>query len=113
MKLTRTGDTLTAQDSADGVTWGDVVHATNPTSDTVVMGGTIYLGLALTSQIRDMPGTAQFSGIQTTGTVTGRWEQAETRMDHPDNAPQRLFVALEDSAHQVAVVPCPRVNNHR
>ena len=62
VKLTRTGNLFTAQHSADGVTWDDVA-SDQPTSDTVVMGGTIYIGLALTSHAANVPCTAEFSGI--------------------------------------------------
>jgi hypothetical protein len=107
LKLTRAGNLLTAQHSADGVTWGDVVNATNPTSDTVVMGGTIYIGLALTSHAPNVACTAVFSGVKTTGNVTGQWQQAEIGVDHPGNSPQSLYVAVEDSAGKVAVVTNP------
>jgi hypothetical protein len=75
VKLTRSGNTLTAQHSADGVTWGDVVHATNPTSDTVVLSGTIYIGLVLTSHVSGVAGTPC-----SVGQIAGRarlWQMAE------------------------------------
>jgi regulation of enolase protein 1 (concanavalin A-like superfamily) len=107
VKLTRTGNLLTAQHSADGVTWSDVVNATNPTSDTVVMGGTIYIGLALTSHAANVACTAVFSDIKTTGNVTGSWQQAEVGVDHPGNSAQGLYVGIEDSAGKVAFVTHP------
>jgi hypothetical protein len=108
VKLTRTGDLLTAQHSADGVTWTDVVGAAGTTtSDTVVMGGTIYIGLALTSHAANVACTAVFSEVSTTGTVTGAWTQTEIGVDHPGNSPQGLYVALEDSTGKVAVVTHP------
>ena len=110
IKLTRTGDTFTAQHSADGTTWGDVVHATNPTSDTVVMGGSIYIGLALTSHADGVPCTAEFSEIQTTGNVSGQWQMAEIGVDHPGNSPGSLYVAVQDSAGKTGVVTHPDPN---
>ncbi len=104
VKLTRTGDLLTAQHSADGVTWGDVVNATNATSDTVVMGGTIYIGLALTSHAAAATCTAEFSNVQTTGGVSGPWQMAEIGVDHPGNSPDSLYVAVQDSSNHTAVV---------
>ncbi len=106
VKLTRTGDLVTAQHSVDGKTWSDVVNATNPTSDTVVMGGTIYIGLALTSHAANVACTAEFSGIQTTGNVTGSWQMAEIGVDHPDNSPGPLYVAVQD-ASKTAIVTHP------
>jgi hypothetical protein len=107
VKLTRAGNLLTAQHSADGVTWSDVVNATNATSDTVVMGGTIYIGLALTSHAANVACTAVFSEIKTTGNVTGAWQQAEIGVDHPGNSAQGLYVGIEDSAGKVAFVMYP------
>ncbi|MCL5280517.1 MAG: LamG domain-containing protein [Planctomycetes bacterium] len=107
VKLTRAGNLLTAQHSADGVTWSDVVNATSPTSDTVVMGGTIYIGVALTSHAANVACTAVFSNIKTTGNVTGSWQQAEVGVDHPGNSAQSLYVGIEDSAGKVAIVAHP------
>jgi hypothetical protein len=107
VKLTRSGSTLTAQHSDDGVTWGDVIHATNPTSDTVVMSGTVYIGLALTSHSADNPTTAVFSGIQTTGTVTGSWQVADIGVTHPVNTPNSVYLAVEDSTGKVATMTYP------
>ena len=108
VKLTRAGNLLTAQHSADGVAWVDVVGAAGTTtSDTVVMGGTIYIGVALTSHAANVACTAVFSGIKTTGNVTGQWVQAEIGVDHPGNSAQSLYVAVEDSAGKIAVVANP------
>ena len=107
VKLTRTGNELIAQHSADGVTWGDVIHATNLSSDTVVMGGTIYIGVALTSHSAGVATTAEFSEIQTSGGVSGQWQVADIGVDHPGNSPDRLYIAVEDTSGAVAVVPHP------
>jgi hypothetical protein len=48
-----------------------------------------------------------FSEVKTTGNVTGAWETAEIGVDHPGNAQQSLYVAVEDSAGKVAVVTNP------
>jgi len=107
VKLTRSGNTFTAQHSADGVTWGDVIHTTSPTSDTVVMGSSVYIGLAVTSHTTGVGCTAEFSEIQTTGNVTGQWQVAEVGVEQPGNSPESFYVAIEDSAGNVAVVPHP------
>ncbi len=108
VKLTRAGNLLTAQHSADGVTWTDVVGAAGTTtSDTVVMGGTIYIGVALTSHAANVACTAVFSNIKTTGNVTGTWQQAEVGVDHPGNSAQGLYVGIEDSAGKAAFVTYP------
>ncbi len=107
VKLTRNGNTLTAQHSADGVTWVDVTHATNPTSDTVIMSSSIYIGLALTSHSAGNPTTAVFSGIQTTGSVSGSWQVADIGVTHPVNSPESVYLAVEDGAGQAATVSHP------
>ncbi len=107
VKLTRTGSLLTAQHSADGVTWTDLTATGAATSDTVVMGGTMYIGLAVTSNAAGVSCTAVFSGVKTTGNVTGAWQQAEIGVDHPGNSPQGLYVGIEDSAGRVAFVTHP------
>jgi regulation of enolase protein 1 (concanavalin A-like superfamily) len=107
VKLTRSGNELTAQHSADGVTWVDVTHATNPTSDTVVMGGTIYIGLVVTSHTPGVATTAEFSGISTSGGVSGQWQMAEIGTDHPGNSANTLYVAVEDTAGSVSIVTHP------
>jgi regulation of enolase protein 1 (concanavalin A-like superfamily) len=104
VKLTRSGNTLTAQHSADGVTWGDVVNATNPTSDTVVMSGTIYIGLALTSHVAGVAGTAVFSGVEITGGVPGSWQMAEIGVPQLGNAPAGLYLTVKDTTGRAATV---------
>jgi len=104
VKLTRTGDLLTAQHSADGKTWVDVTSASGPSSDTVILGPTVYIGLALTSHSAGVATTAEFSGIATTGSVSGQWQVADIGVDHPGNSPDSLYVAVQDSANRTAVV---------
>ncbi len=104
VKLTRSGNTFTAQHSADGVAWTDV---TGVSSDTVVLAGTVYLGLAVTSHTANVAGTAVFSNVKTTGNVTGSWQVAEIGVDQPGNSPGGLYLAVEDSAGQTAVLTNP------
>ncbi len=107
VKLTRTGNELRAQHSADGVSWVDVGPDPAASQDTVVMGGTLYIGLALTSHSSNNPTTAEFSQIQTTGGVSGGWEMAEIGVDHPGNSPASLYVTVEDTAGRSASVLHP------
>jgi len=98
VRLTRSGNTFTAQHSADGVNWVDVGPDPAASQDTVVMGGTLYIGLALTSHSASNPTTAEFAQIQTTGSVSGAWEVAEIGVDHPGNSPASLYVTVEDTS---------------
>jgi len=111
VKLTRSGNTFTAQHSADGVSWVDVGADPDASQDTVVMGGTLYIGLALTSHSSNNPTTAEFSQIQTTGGVSGAWEVAEIGVDHPGNSPANLYVTVEDTAGRSASVLHPDGTN--
>jgi len=115
VKLTRTGNLLTAQHSADGPTWTDVTAPGFDTSDTVMMGGTIYIGLAVSSHAANTACTAVFSNVTITGGITGPWQQAEIGVDHPGNSPQGLYVGLEDSTGKVAFVshPDPAASTYR
>ena len=54
VKLARAGDTLTASVSPDGVTWTVIA------SETIVMGGTINVGLAVSSHVAGTTATATF-----------------------------------------------------
>jgi len=108
VKLTRAGDELTAQHSVDGVTWVDVDDgAGGLSSDTIVMGGTIYIGLALTSHSPGNPTTAEFSNVQLSGGISGQWQVAEIGVDQPGNSPDDLYIALADSGGSVAVLNHP------
>ncbi len=108
VKLTRAGNVFTAQYSADGKTWTDIKDtAGKPVATTIAMTGTLYVGLALTSHAAGVTTTAQFSGIATTGGVSGQWQAADVGIAHPGNSPEPLYVAVEDSAGKSAVVVNP------
>jgi hypothetical protein len=109
VKLTRTGNAFTAQYSADGKTWTDIVDAAGkPVSTTVLMGANVYIGLCVTSHDATRTTTAEFSGAATTGGVTGQWQNVWIGTD-PDrtNSAAGLYAVVEDSAGKVAVVPNP------
>jgi regulation of enolase protein 1 (concanavalin A-like superfamily) len=57
VKLTRSGNTFTAYDSADGVTWTVVG------TDTIPMGSTVFVGLAVTSHNAGASATATFDSV--------------------------------------------------
>jgi len=108
VKLTRAGNVFTAQYSADGKTWTDVKGTDGKTvSTTIVMSASVYVGLAVTSHTAGVICTAQFSGIATTGAVTGAWQKADIGIAHPGNSQEPLYVAVEDSAGKSAVVVHP------
>jgi hypothetical protein len=57
VKLTRTGNVITAFESADFVTWTQVG------SDTFAMGGSVYVGLAVSSHVKGVLCWAEFDNV--------------------------------------------------
>ncbi|MBN1972098.1 MAG: discoidin domain-containing protein [Sedimentisphaerales bacterium] len=95
VKITRNGNSFTAQRSADGITWINVGSAV-----TISMGSTVYAGLAVTSHTANVLAAAAFSGIQTSDSITGDWAIAaigDTEQAEGDNTPDVLFITLEDN----------------
>lgn len=63
VKLTRTGTTFTAYRSTDGTSW------TTVGSDTIGMGSTIYVGLAVSSHVAATVATASFASTAVTSST--------------------------------------------
>jgi len=104
VKIERVGNDFNGYYSTDGVTW--TAMAWNP--QTLNMTGNVYVGLALTSHSAGNPAVAEFSGIQTTGGVSGAWQVAEIGdAPHPSNTAADVYVTLQDSLGRVATVSYP------
>jgi hypothetical protein len=71
------------------------------------MVGTVYIGLCLTSHNTAAVCTTQFSGLATTGGVSGQWDSLGIGAYHPGNSPDDLYLVVEDSAGKTAVVVNP------
>ncbi len=96
VKLTRTGNVFTAQESADGVTWSDVTF-TAPVN--ISMAADVLVGLAVTSHNANAVTAAEFSNLSMTGNVTGQWQVAEIGADQPEgNSAEPMYVRIEDNA---------------
>ncbi len=104
VKLERVGNAFTASISANGTNWTMV-----GTHD-VVMSDPVYIGLCVTSHQAGEQRTYQFSGIQTTGSVTGAWQGAVITSPYY-NSTQDLYVAIQDSTSKIAVVEDATVVN--
>ncbi len=104
LKLERTGNEFNAYYSNDPATEGWTASPSNP--QTVVMGGTIYVGLAVTSHNTSMATTAEFSGIEITG-ASGAWTFSEIGVDHLLNSAANLYVTVTDTAGRSASVLHP------
>lgn len=104
LRLTRTGITIKAEHSSNGVVWEPMVEPANPTEPTArdfQMTGDIFIGLALTSHQAGVGCTAQFSQVATS--AAGAWEFAEIGVDHLLNDRDDLYVALQDAGDRLAV----------
>ncbi len=107
VKLTRTGNTFTAQRSADGTTWVPITATAADSTLQVSMPTSVYIGLAVTSHDAAVPTTAEFSNLATMGSVSGQWTALAIGAEQPSNAPDSLYVAIEDGAGHVATVMHP------
>jgi hypothetical protein len=72
---------------------------------TIPMNSTVGIGLAVTSHAAGAVTQAEFSGIETTGDVTGSWQSVSLGVDQPaGNLPDTLYVRLEDGSHTATAV---------
>ena len=103
VRLTRTGNVFKAEYSMDGKTWTQV-----GTDTTIPMEATAYVGLAVTSHDAMKISTAEFANVTITGGVFGLWQATGIGSDpQPGNAPEPLYLAVEDSVGQSIVVAHP------
>jgi len=108
VKLTRSGNIFTAQQSEDGVNWVSITDDAAASTIEIDMDANVYIGLMSVSARADIVGAATFSNITTTGNVTGAWETSGIGVEQPvGNTPAALYVAVEDNAGNVQVVNHP------
>ena len=102
VKIERVGNAFNGYYSTDGENWTLTVWS----PQTITMAADVTIGLALTSHDSSINTGAAFSGVATTGNVSGGWQTAEIGVPQPTggNSIEPLYVALEDSAGKVAVV---------
>ncbi len=93
LKLERAGNAFNASYSADGKTW--TAMAWNP--QTISMGGTILIGLAVCSHTTTTITTAEFSNIAVTGPVTGSWTNVDLGIAQSSNTADQLYVTIKDA----------------
>jgi hypothetical protein len=97
VKLTRTGFVFTVQHSADGVTWQDIVPETagDPTSMSISMATTVYVGLAVTAHNAAATCEAKISHVTINGSSTSPFTTSQD-IGIASNNPAPLYVTLED-----------------
>jgi regulation of enolase protein 1 (concanavalin A-like superfamily) len=99
VRLTRSGNTFTGEYSANGNAW------TALGSIDIAMLSDIYIGLCLTSHDVGETCTAEFSNVSTSTSVTGNWQSQDIGIE--SNIAEQLYVALQDTAGNSAVVNHP------
>ncbi len=105
VRVTRKGNVVTGEYSADGKTWL-MVSAT--TSADIPMPATVYVGLVVCSHVTGTPAGARFSAVATTGAVTGDWQTADIGVAQVSgNMPDTLYVAVQDSTGAQKVLNHP------
>ena len=112
VRLTRNGNTFIGECSADGVNWTPVGADASQSQATIQMGTDVYIGLAVCSHVATVPSAARFSGIATTGGVSGAWVSVDIGATQPlGNTPDHLYVEVADSTggKKLVVNPDPLV----
>ena len=104
IKIERVGNTFNGYYSSDGADW--TAMSWNP--QTIAMGETITIGLAVTSHLVDTLTSAQFAEVETTGNATGSWQVSSIGVEQPEgNDPATLYVTLGDSNGRAQTVRHP------
>jgi hypothetical protein len=83
--------------SSDGSNWSPLVWRPS-----ISMSSNVYIGLAVTSHNAALTCQAKFSGVQTTGTVTGQWQSQDIGIS--SNSAESMYVAVGNSAGSPAIV---------
>jgi len=99
VRLMRSGNTFTADYSANGSTWETLGSMDMP------MLADTYIGLALTSHNVNETCTAEFSNVTITGTVSGEWQSQDIGIE--SNIGEPMYAVLEDSAGNSVIVTHP------
>jgi regulation of enolase protein 1 (concanavalin A-like superfamily) len=103
LKLTREGDTISAERSLDGESWEPIDPDADPSETEVTMSNTVYIGLYVCSRTAtgDLS-AATFYGVETTGSITGDWTigsvGGDTEQPEGGNTIDELYIALEDNS---------------
>ncbi len=103
VKIERVGNMFSSFFSVDGETWVQAGEAME-----IEMTDPVMIGFAVCSHNANQATSAQFSNVSFTGSVSGAWTAEEIGVAQPEgNAPQPVYVAVEDSSGKVAVATHP------
>jgi hypothetical protein len=75
-------------------------------AQSISMPANVFIGLAVTSHAAGAVCGARFSGVATTGNVTGSWQSADlgTAQATTGNSPETFYVAVQDGSGKMKVV---------
>jgi regulation of enolase protein 1 (concanavalin A-like superfamily) len=99
VRLVRSGNTFSARYSANGTNWTQLGSVNMP------MLANVYVGLCLTSHNVNVTCTAEFSNVTLPGSASGDWQSQDIGIE--SNVAEQLYVVLQDSAGNSAVVKHP------
>jgi len=88
---------FSASHSTDGVTW-----ELQGTPESIQMGSTVHIGLAVTSHDAGLTCEAVISNVTTTGNVSGQWANQDIGI--ASNAAEPLYVAVSNASGAPAIV---------
>jgi len=93
IKMERSGSEFNGFYATDeaGTAWTPIVW--NP--QTINMTSNVCIGLAVTSHSAGNSTIAEFSGVSTTGSVTGQWQVEAVGAEMAENDPDYLYVVVE------------------
>ncbi len=95
IKLNRSDKTYTASRSSDGQNWIPITDNAEDSTVNITMLGNVYIGLAVASHSDDNPTVAEFSEVEHNG--FGGWTAQTIGTEMPINAPQPVYVTIEDN----------------
>jgi regulation of enolase protein 1 (concanavalin A-like superfamily) len=114
VRLEKKGNQITAYYSADGKTFTKQPDTENTGADksanpvTINMTGTVYVGLAVSSNTGSTSACiADFSDVTTSSSVTGTWTAADIGGANPANGPDQMYVTITDTAGKSKTIVHP------
>jgi len=108
IRLSRQGFTFKAERSSDGVSWRALTDDAGASSANIAMTDPVYIGLVVCSHVSGQFAEATYSNVSTTGTVVPAGPfTASQDIGIASNAPEPLYIALEDTAGRIAFVDHP------
>ncbi len=107
LRLTRAANVVTGEYSLNGTTWTKITSGTNTSTFTLTLPSSVYIGMIVCSHLADNLAVADFSGIKTTGNVTGQWQTVDVGVAQPGNDPDQLYVVVQDTGGKTAEVKHP------